>query len=298
MGITASTGPIVVFGQGIAPTDYNGQRAPSLFDQHLAMLDPRQLYTYTPGQSDANPVAGWFNGGEFVAYDGVLDTLQPDNIAASQSPGAGAITLVSADGAGIVVNKSVVNILTGQTVTGLLAVGDAGGRQSFGGVGTIQLWDPTKSPGRALRFVSGGSDSGITFTVNGYDVYGAPMTETITGAATGTATGKKAFKYIASITHTGSVAGTLTIGTTDIIGLPLRVDTFGYLRMMINQAIVTATTGFVAAVTTTATATTGDVRGTYALQVASNGTLRQLIFISVSPANVISQTGLLGVAQF
>src|SRR5215831_1010298 len=258
MGITASTGPVVVYGQGNAPTDYNAQRAPSCFDQFMALLDPRAAWTYQPGQADSSPVAGWFSGGGFVMYDGVLDALAANNIAASQSPGAGAITLVSSSAAGILVNQSVVNIVTGQTVTGLLAIGDAGGRQSFGAVGTIQLWDPTKSPGRAIRYVSGGNDAGITFTASGYDVYGQPMTETVTGAGIGTATGKKAFKFISGITHTGSVAGTLTIGTTDILGFPLRVDTFGYMRAMVNNAIVTANTGFVTADTTNpATALTG-----------------------------------------
>jgi hypothetical protein len=300
MGITALTGPLVVYGAAPAPTDYNAQRGPSPFDQFVALADPRVTVGYQPGQAANAPVAGWFNGGEFTTVDAAPAALAANNIAASQSPGAGAIALVSASGAGVTVGTSVVNINTGVTVTGLLALDGAGGRISYGSDGSIQMWDPGKCLGRVLRYVSGGSDAGITFTCAGFDVYGTPMTETVTGAAVGTATGKKAFKYIQSITHTGSVAGTLTIGTTDTFGLPLRCDIWGYISVTWNNAIITANTGFtVPDATSPATATTGDVRGTYALQTTpSDGTRRLLVFQSISPANISSIAGLLGVTQF
>src|SRR6185437_120219 len=98
----------------------------------------------------------------------------------------------------------------------------------------------TKTSAIAIRYVSGSDDSGITFTASGYDIYGYPMSETVTGAAIGTATGKKAFKFITGITHTGSVAGTLTIGTTDIYGLPIRSDFFGDVEINWNSAAITA----------------------------------------------------------
>jgi len=101
------------------------------------------------------------------------------------------------------------------------------------------------------------------------------MTETITGASGGVASGKKAFKWVTSVTHTGSVASTVTIGTGDVYGFPLRADSFGYTYIIWNGTSITANTGFTAAVTTNpATSTTGDVRGTYAVQSASDGTKR------------------------
>ena len=111
------------------------------------------------------------------------------------------------------------------------------------------------------------------------------MTETITGANAGTANGAKAWKYISGITHSGSVAGTLTIGTQDVIGLPFQSLRFGRLAINYNNAAITANTGFTAAVVTSpATATTGDVRGTYALQSASDGTKTIQVFITIPPA--------------
>jgi len=67
---------------------------------------------------------------------------------------------------------------------------------------------------------------------------------------------------------------------------------------MMNNAAITATTGYVATVVTTATATTGDVRGTYALQTASDGTL--IVGVSQTPfAEAVSGTvGIWGVPQF
>lgn len=298
MSITASSGPIISFGQGNVQ-DYNGQRAPSVFDQHIALMDPRLMYQYQPGQADASPVAGWMSGGQFVALDCQPSVLNAANIAASQSPGAGAIALVSVTGAGITAGSSYVSLTTGLTVSALAIDGPAT-RVSFGQTATVQLWSPVTCFGRAVSITSGGNDTGITFTVNGADVYGQPMSENMTGASGAAVTGKKAFKYITSVTHTGSVATTVTVGTTDIIGLPLRSDLFyGYTQVTYNGAIVTATTGYVAAVTTNpATAITGDVRGTYALQSAADGTKRLTVFQTISPANISSTTGLLGVTQF
>jgi hypothetical protein len=109
-----------------------------------------------------------------------------NNIALSQSPGAGAITL------------------NGALVTGGVAILDAA---------------------RRILFTSGTSDVGITFTVVGTNSSGSPMTETIQGGAT-TASTTQDFKTVSSVTHSGSVAGTLTIGTSGVgSGNWLNIDT-------------------------------------------------------------------------
>lgn len=307
MSIEATTGPYVQFrgnplgSAGTGSANQNPDAAAASFLHGVALLDQRYPFTYAPGMS-TNPSAGataysWL-ATECQCIDAVPSAISAVNIAASQSPGAGAISLVSSSGAGITVGTSITRPDTGATVTGLLAIDTAMAGTSFSQNGSIQMWDPTKAISRNVRIVSGGNDSGITFTVSGYDLYGYPMSEAITGANAGTASGAKAFKYISGVTHTGSVATTVTIGTGDAIGLPMRVDRFAFARIVYNNTVITASTGFTAAVTTDpATTTTGDVRGTYALQSASDGTKRLQIFIAIPTANIGTVTGQYGVAQ-
>lgn len=103
-----------------------------------------------------------------------------NNISVSASPGAGAI------------------LLSGAAVVGGVAVLDAA---------------------RRILFTSGTSDTGITFTVTGTNGAGNVITETITGGAT-TASTTQDFKTVTALTHTGSVAGTLTVGTSGIGSSP------------------------------------------------------------------------------
>lgn len=303
MTITALTGPIIASGEnpgGYPSANGNPEHGPSLFIYGSGMLDPRAPFTYNNGQAFGAPMYGFITG-RYVLVDQAPSTISAVNVAASQSPGAGAITLVSATGAGITAGVSIVRADTGATVTGLLAIDGAMAPVTFGQAATVHVWDPTKAVSRNVRLTSGGNDSGITFTVSGYDIYGYPMTETITGANAGVAAGAKAFKYLSGVTHTGSVATTLTIGTGDVYGFPLRVDRFAYAGVAWNSANITANTGFVAAVTTSpATATTGDVRGTYATQSASDGTKQLQMFVTPSVANLSGSSltiGLFGVTQ-
>ena len=95
------------------------------------------------------------------------------SVGASHSPGAGAI------------------LIDGTLATGGVAT-----------LGAAQL----------ITLVSGGNDLGITFTITGTDAEGDAQTETVTGASGGTATSAKYFKTVTGITHTGSVATTLSAG--------------------------------------------------------------------------------------
>ncbi len=90
----------------------------------------------------------------------------------------------------------------------------------------------------------------------------------------GTFYGKKAFKYIASVTpgYTDST-GSYSVGTGDTFGLPIRMDRYEYLEYSWNGINNLNQTGFIGSVNTNpATATTGDVRGTLQVSGAGNGT--------------------------
>jgi len=304
MSITAMSGPVISYGQ--APSDYNPEAAPSLFFAGLGLLDPRPFYTYEPGQNMGNVTAGFLGVSRILTVNQVPSAIAAANIAAAQVPTAATpLTLVSSTGSGITVGVSIVSAATNTSVTGLLAIDGAAGLVSFGSAGTVQIWDPTKAISRAVRVTSVGNDSTATFTVRGYDIYGYPLTETITGANAGVAAGKKAFKYIASVTPAGTLSGSnVSVGTSDVYGFPIYSAAFvpgteADVGISWSGAGITATTGYTAGDTTSpATATTGDVRGSYATQSASDGSKRLCITQSPALANIGSVTGLFGQTNY
>ena len=300
MSITANSGPYISFGQ--APfADYNPEAGPSLFYAGAGLLDPRSFYTYEPGQDFGNTTAGFLGFTRIMTVNQVPSTLSATNLATSQTPVSGtAVTLTA--GTGVTGSTTITNASTGAAVTGLFALDGAAGRVSFGSSGTIQLWDPTKALSRNVRITTASGDTAV-YTVRGYDIYGYPMSESITASGATTVSGAKAFKYIASVTPVGTVGATVTVGTGDVFGFPIYSATYvigtdADVAISWNGAAITSTTGYTAGVTTSpATATTGDVRGTYAVQSASDATKRLVITQSPSLANISSVTGLFGVTQ-
>ena len=303
MSITALSGPILSFGQVPYGSESNPEIGPSLFTVGVGILDPRPFYTYKPGQDFGSATCGFLGVSRILTVNQVPSTISATNIATTQVPVAGtALTLTA--GTGVTGSTSITNAATGATVTGLYALDGAAGRVTYGSSATIQLWDPTKALSRNVRITTNGDETGATFVVRGYDIYGFAMSETITGVSSAVASGKKAFKYIASITPAGTLSGSnVTVGTGDVFGFPIRSDTFVLgcdvdVSISWNAAVIAATTGYTAAVTTSpATTTTGDVRGTYAVQSASDATKRLVFTQSPSLANIASITGLFGVTQ-
>lgn len=207
--------------------------------------------------------------GRIYVWDIVPQAAITNNIAASQTAAAaGAVTLTA--------GTSVRSVTTA------------------GGVTVLQLDCP-----RAVKVNC--STTARAFTVSGYDYYGQAMSETITVAVAGTAvTGKKAFFQITGATIAGS-ATAVVIGTSDKLGLPVRVFNVSYVASVKSNDTLAQDTGtFVAADTATATTTTGDVRGTYAPATASDGIVRTTMGILL-PAIAVgpnaTRVGALGVTQ-
>jgi len=147
-----------------------------------------------------------------------------------------------------------------------------------------------------------GTTAALTIVVTGYDEYGAPMTETITSAATATsivADGVKAFKYVYSIAITSAAdatANTLNMGWGDVIGLPYALPAksdFFTNGTYFNEVLEGTAPTIVKADATTATATTGDVRGTVNLNSAMDGSAVS-VWYRTDPT---SNTTLFGVTQ-
>lgn len=157
----------------------------------------------------------------------------------------------------------------------------------FLAAGPDLLLDTRQSIARGLRITGVSGGAGGTFAVVGWDLYGQPMTETVT-VASGASVGytKKAFKYLASITPSFSDAHNYTVGTSDIFGFAFFSNVWEDTQVFWAGAPMTAATGWLTGDTTTPSGTTGDVRGVIQTSTvgggsgigssASNGTLSSL----------------------
>lgn len=296
-------GPLVV-GNSLTGTAQQDV-APSVFMEGTALFDPRSTYKYGAGaENKAIACYAAALSGKYLVVDQVPSTIATNNIAAAANAVTGtAMVLVNGTGgAGITKLASALTIpQTGNIVpTAALVVDGTPAIVTFGTQGTIALADPTKAIARAVSITGVAGGTGGAFKIVGYDLYGNLTHETVTATSGATTTNSvKTYKFIASVTPQFSDAHNYSVGTTDIYGFPMRVDTFGYVMICWSAGFISSNAGFTGAVSTTGTATSSDVRGKYATQTdASDGTKRMTIFVSVSPTNITSITGLFGVAQF
>ncbi len=173
---------------------------------------------------------------------------------------------------------------TGAAVSAI-AIDSTAATLNFGTGGTVALWNPQAGTGRAvLVLTSCANTNSEVYIVRGRDMYGFKMTENIIGSSvsSGTGTGKKAFKYVQSVTCSTTVTVTSTgvsVGFADTFGMPFVTPYFGNTSILLSTGglyatAVTALTSALAQVGSTIvtqTATTADVRGVYISSMASNG---------------------------
>ena len=129
---------------------------------------------------------------------------------------------------------------------------------------------------RTVAAYSASDLSSKTLTISGYDRYGQPMSQVITGPNNSTVQTTKTFKSIKSVVSSGAIASAIVVGIGTGIGLPYRMTDLGYMvNCMYNQTAIaiTSTLVKVADVTSPATTSTTDVRG-YVVVGASDGTKR------------------------
>ena len=230
------------------------------------------------GGAITNTVIGSQGGYGVQTAQSIVMDIQPLTknaaaLAASQSPASAALTL----SAGTSVTAIVVN---GQT--------------------RYVLDTP-----RAVTITSGGNDTGIAFLISGYDVYGKAMSQLLTGASGSVATTKKAFASVTSIVPNGAVATTVTAGTADLFGIPIRLIDKGYISSLNWANVLAYDTGTMTIYDSTSPATnlTGDVRGTYVPSTASDGSKRLILEVLLSTyqtnanGGAAATTAILGVTQ-
>lgn len=320
MGITAYTGPVVSFGQaqistatGTPPAEYNSQAGPSMFFQGQGIMDPRPAYNYKPGADVTRDVTGWWGTDRILVLDGEFSAAAENTIAQTQSSTTATsrtLTLTASNTANATVGVSITRADTGATVTGLVAIEGAASTVTFGSDATINFWNPSTMLARRLRFEGSSDDSAGAYTITGYDVYGYPMTETVTGSISTTAgstfvTTLKAWKYISTIVASGTHNSTgVTIGVTDGIGLPLYISsplqvTAGFSSATTSWALVMTSTSAVTPGSTVATqtSTTPDVRGIYLSTTALSSQGHRAQFWITPNVASLGSTGLFGGQQ-
>ena len=189
-------------------------------------------------------------------------------------------------------------ITTATTLTLAAGAGVTSATITGGGTG-LQLDCP-----RAVSTTTGaGTPTSVNITVSGYDYYGQAMSEVIaTGTvASTTVNGKKAFYQIASVVSSGASVVTVAVGTTDILGAPLRITDRGYVtRAGWDNTLAEDAGTMTVAATATATTTTGDVRGTYLPSSAADGVKRLVMGIAlpaIAAGPNATRIGAFGVTQ-
>lgn len=136
--------------------------------------------------------------GQPIIFTRAMAASAANNISLSQSPGAGAI------------------LINGSAATG--------------GVATLDVQ-------RRIIITSGGNDTGIKFTVNGTNQSGAPISDTFAGVSGGAAQSNLDFLTVTSITHTGSVATTLTAGTNGVGSSPWQILNWNQYPMDLTVSV-------------------------------------------------------------
>lgn len=322
MTVTAYTGPIIQFGVTLTSTsgdgifgidaEHNEQRAPTVADLGDAMMDPRSAYAYQPGSGVTAKTFAFFNNQGVVDYIPITLNASAFVSASVVSTGVTTYTLNAASSSGGTFSTTIIAPETGKATGTLLAIDSTAAFLSVGQQGTISLWNPGAGTGRNITIKLSSNLDGGSFSISGRDMYGYKITETIAAGSTNLA-GKKAFKYVSSITNTTTPTSTgVSIGFGDLYGVPLYAPYAGLnLQVALNSSVLISavvplsTTNFVAALpsTATATSTNGDVRGTFASTTASNGVQRLQLVLTPAASAIAAITStnvapLFGATQF
>ena len=142
--------------------------------------------------------------------------------------------------------------------------------------GLFRIFNPLEAMSRGVSITpTTTSATGGNFLISGWDIHDQAMSQLLTVAASTTTSyyTKKAFKAIASvIPQFTDATGTYSVGVSDLIGFPIRMDRADYVDWTYNGAVKSSNTGIVNAVITPSNNTSGDVRGTVQLSATGPGT--------------------------
>lgn len=170
-----------------------------------------------------------------------------------------------------------------------VAVGGAGavalsGALVSGGVGTFDV-------PRCVQVVSSNAgDTSQVITITGKDAYGVTMSQALTLNGTTPVIGTKAFKTVTALSASASMAGNLSVGDSNVLGIPVFVPGTGHIFAEILDGVAATAGTKVAGVTTKPSTTTGDVRGTYNPNSAPNGSRSYQLGVMVPDPSFLGMT--------
>lgn len=168
-----------------------------------------------------------------------------------------------------IISNAVIGDVDGYVVAAVTPLGDVplDGALVIAGVG---IADVARG---VLVDSSNAGDVTQTVTVTGTDISGEVISEDIALNGLTAVAGLKAFKTVTAISVDIVLAGNLTVGTTDVLGLDVRLlnEYDDLFRMVGSTGAADAGTLVVADATSPVTNTTGDRRGTYDPAVALDG---------------------------
>lgn len=157
---------------------------------------------------------------------------------------------------------------------------------------TLALVNQWSTVARNVEIHSRENSAHCTFTIEGEDMYGRTIIESITGsgAAGGVAEGKKAFARVSRITPSQACNGEISIGTGRKLGLPVFLPGPAFvMREIANGKTIEGGVIVPGETVMVASATTGDRRGTYTPPTATelNGrNFIQLLLSLPNPGNI------------
>ncbi|CAB4142899.1 hypothetical protein UFOVP435_33 [uncultured Caudovirales phage] len=137
---------------------------------------------------------------------------------------------------------------------------------------------------RCVSLTSAGNLSAATVTITGYDRYGQRLSFSRAGPNANTVVTTKAFRGIISIATSAALGTAMTVGTSNVFGLPVAIPSANYVIKASYNGVLAQDAGTLVAAdgTSPATATTGDVRGTYAPSGVTSGTQRVTLALAVT----------------
>jgi hypothetical protein len=153
---------------------------------------------------------------------------------------------------------------------------------------------------RCISLTSTADLSGVNFMITCFDEYSQKWTQLLQGPNNGTVYTKKSAKSVYEITPDATSASLVSVGTSNIFGLQVRVIDAGYVvsAKWDNTLAPNAGTFTPADLTDPATSLTGDTRGTFApAGNAPNGARRLVIALHVdagqcgSAASLVNAVG-------